>query len=242
MSQEEDNKSFWNIFPDRFKNGFYGYIITSFILFNWENIVLILKSKNDIEMTLIYISVQQNFTFNFFWLPFIYGILAAFIMPLISTGYSLYTGGMTAMRNDSLGFGGLLWNNIKKNLELKQSGILDTIDKLNTEVIQLKKDSDKLRDDIKERLILKENLEVFLGKVVDVYQEHPSINTEIELLEILYAMKHRGIFEYYSGGSDIRFINNLLVEAEDVLPPVESHPDHEPNAQEEDFGSNNHHK
>lgn len=50
------------IASDRIKNNFYGYLITSFVIFNWENIILILKSKNDIEMTLIYISAQPNFS------------------------------------------------------------------------------------------------------------------------------------------------------------------------------------
>lgn len=229
MNQDEDNKSFWNIFPDRFKNGFYGYIITAFVLFNWENIILILKSKNDIEMTLIYISTQLNFTFNFFWLPLISGITAAFIMPLISTGYSLYTGGMTAMRNDSLGFGGLLWKNIKTNLELKQSGILEIIKKSNEEVVSLKEEIDELRKDTLIRLKQKENLDIFLGKIVSVYQEYPLVNTETEFLEMLKTMRHRGIFDYYSGGSDIRLIKSLLAEAEDVLPPVESLSTHEEN-------------
>ncbi|MGL5968738.1 MAG: hypothetical protein ACRCZ6_16585 [Kluyvera sp.] len=242
MNQDEDNKSFWNIFPDRFKNGFYGYIITSFILFNWENIILVLKSKNDIEMTLIYISTQLNFTFNFFWLPLISGIAAAFIMPLISTGYSLYTGGMTAMRNDSLGFGGLLWKNIKTNLELKHSGILEIIKQSNEEVVSLKEESDELRKDNLKRLKQKENLETFLGKVVSVYQEYPLVNTETEFLEMLNTMRRRGIFEYYPGGSDIRLIKNLLAEAEGVLPPVEPLSIHEESEQGQGSNSNNHNK
>lgn len=242
MNQDEDNKSFWNIFPDRFKNGFYGYIITSFILFNWENIILVLKSKNDIEMTLIYISTQLNFTFNFFWLPFFSGIAAAFIMPLISTGYSLYTGGMTAMRNDSLGFGGLLWKNVKKNLELKHSGIHETIKRSNEEVVRLKEELDELRNDNLTRLKQKENLEIFLGKVVSVYEEYPLVNTETDFLEMLKAMRRRGIFEYYSGGSDIRLIKSLLAEAERVLPPVEPLSTYEENAQGKSSNSNNHNK
>lgn len=237
VSQEEDSKSFWNLFPDRFKNGLYGYIITSFLLFNWENILLILKSKNDIEMTLIYISTQQNFTFNFFWMPLISGIIAAFTMPLISTGYSLYTGGMTAMRNDSLGFGGLLWKNIKANLELRQSGTHEIINKLNQEVADLSEMAEVLNDKVNTYLAHKNNLESFLEKIVGVYQTYPLINTDKEFLEILKALRHKGIFECYPGGSDIRAIKSFLNEAESVLSPTESPSTSKQNLQRKDSNS-----
>lgn len=216
MSKEEDTKSVFDFFPERFKNGFYGYIITSFVVFNWENIILILKSKNDIEMTLIYISLQQDFSLNFFWLPLIFGIIAAFIMPIISTLYSLSIAGFTMARKDSEGFGTLTWKSIKSSLEMKNMLKDKSIEQLNLEVKQLNDKRTNLLDHNSLLLEQKENLELFLNKVLDVYEKHPELKTKENLFDFLSAVKEQKIYEFYPGGADLRKLLNLTFECEEV--------------------------
>lgn len=216
MSKQEDTKSLFDFFPERFKNGLYGYILTSFVVFNWENIILILKSKNDIEMTLIYISLQQNFSLNFFWFPLFFGIAAAFIMPFISTLYSLAIAGITEASKDSEGFGTLTWRNIKSSLEMKNMLKDKSIEKLNREVRQLNDKRTNLLDHNRSLLEQKENLELFLNKVLDVYEKHPELKTKQNLIDFLDTVKEQEIYNYYPGGADLRKLLNLSVEVKEI--------------------------
>ena len=216
MSKEEDAKSVFDFFPERFKNGLYGYILTSFVVFNWENIILILKSKNDIEMTLIYISLQQNFSWNFFWLPLILGVIAAFIMPVISTFYSLSIAGFTEARKDSEGFGTIAWRNIKSSLELKNKLKRKSIEQLKLEVKELNDKRTTLLDHNGLLVEQKENLELFLNKVLDIYEKHPELKTKQNLFDFLSAVKEQKIYDFYPGGADLRKLLNLTFEVEEV--------------------------
>lgn len=116
-----------NNIPERFKDGFYGYVIASFLIVNWENIVLIIKSKNDIELTLIYIYAQKDFAHRFLWMPIIYGMGAAFIMPIIVALYNLYMGLFNSIKQDSMNFGNKIWTIFKtriSNIQKKQVNLL----------------------------------------------------------------------------------------------------------------------
>ncbi|MFI8014903.1 hypothetical protein ACIEGK_27960 [Citrobacter freundii] len=216
MSKQEDTKSLFDFFPERFKNGLYGYILTSFVVFNWENIILILKSKNDIEMTLIYISLQQNFSWNFFWLPLLLGIFAAFMMPLVSTLYSLTIAGITEASKDSEGIGTLTWRNIKSSLEMKSMLKDKSIEKLKSEVTELNDKRTNLLDHIGLLLEQKENLELFLNKVLDVYEKHPELKTKQNLIDFLDSVKEQEIYNSYPGGADLRKLLNLSIEAKEI--------------------------
>ncbi|EFL4056014.1 hypothetical protein IGX51_004610 [Escherichia coli] len=99
------NRALQDITFDKLRNNFYGYVLTSLLFFNLENIILIIKSNNPIEMTLIYIGLQKEFSWNFFWVPIFYGILASIFMPIISAIYALIIGVIKAIRNDSGTFG-----------------------------------------------------------------------------------------------------------------------------------------
>lgn len=59
-------KAMLDVAFDRLRNNFYGYLLTSLLFFNLENIILIIKSKDPIELTLIYIGLQKEFSWHFF--------------------------------------------------------------------------------------------------------------------------------------------------------------------------------
>lgn len=124
---------------DKLRNNFYGYVLTSLIFFNLENIILIIKSPNPIEMTLIYIGLQKEFSWDFFWIPIFYGMLASVIMPIITVIHALIIGVIKAIRNDSGTFGSVLWTNIKLMTRSYQKKEEKIRDELNNEKAKARK-------------------------------------------------------------------------------------------------------
>ncbi|HAS1009797.1 hypothetical protein [Enterobacter hormaechei] len=186
------------IAADRIKNNFYGYLITSFLIFNWENIILILKSKNDIEMTLLYISVQPNFADNFLWQPLKVGIMASFIMPAISTIYSLIVGIITAFRDKSREIGKGLMDAILAAFSTFVRRAQLNAGKLAEQVRSEKRELNSLRERIATSLEQKARLDQYLLSIARSYAQNPNLNDEKDLENIFKALYHEGLKEFYT--------------------------------------------
>lgn len=76
-----------NLISEKMKDGFFGYLIVSFVIHNWQQILIIIKSKKPIELVLHSFVSQPDFTKNAFWIPMGLGVAAAFIMPWILAFY-----------------------------------------------------------------------------------------------------------------------------------------------------------
>jgi hypothetical protein len=66
---------------DRLTNRLYMYMFSSVIITNWQHILIIIKSKNDIELTLGIMTFEPSFAFLYFILPVIFGTILAIAMP-----------------------------------------------------------------------------------------------------------------------------------------------------------------
>lgn len=200
------------IASDRIKNNFYGYLITSFVIFNWENIILILKSKNDIEMTLIYISAQPNFSQNFIWEPLKIGVFASFIMPMLSTIYSLIIGVITAFRDESRRIGRNILESflayIATSVHQRQ-----LVSRRLAEQVRLKREEyNNLRQRIETSLEQKAGIDEFLLKIARVYAQNPHLNDEKDLEKIIKALYNEKLRDFYTSQNMIGRLLDLVEE------------------------------
>ncbi|EAC1412964.1 hypothetical protein EHU44_18825, partial [Escherichia coli] len=91
---ETELKSFSEIIKDKIFNKVFAYVVISFLIFNWKDILIILKSKDDILYTLSIVSVGGNVPFIDNWIvspwvyhvviPFIYGVFASVLAPVLT--------------------------------------------------------------------------------------------------------------------------------------------------------------
>ncbi|MCK2155622.1 MULTISPECIES: hypothetical protein [Citrobacter] len=192
--------------PERFKDGFYGYVIASFLIVNWENIVLIIKSKNDIELTLIYIYAQKDFAYRFLWMPIIYGMAAAFVMPIIVAIYNLYMGLFNSIKQDSTSFGNKIWAIFKMRVSNEQQKQVRRLMRARGSLNTVRSQHDQLVQDIAARQIQKDNFDQFLKKVDELYYDHHRINSPEDFIKLFEHADQLGIFEHYRGQALLRVL------------------------------------
>ncbi len=65
-------------------SGIYGYLATSFCLFNWSNIYYLIASEKTAEQKIVSLSLSFSFIWNAF-APFITGVILCLITPFISS-------------------------------------------------------------------------------------------------------------------------------------------------------------
>ncbi|WER51398.1 hypothetical protein P1J04_13630 [Escherichia coli] len=202
------NRALQDITFDKLRNNFYGYVLTSLLFFNLENIILIIKSNNPIEMTLIYIGLQKEFSWNFFWVPIFYGILASIFMPIISAIYALIIGVIKAIRNDSGTFGSVLWTNIKLMTRSYQKKEEKIREKLNDEinVLVTRRDAEYSRIKVAENQ--REELEEYLMKLSGVYGVYNNNNSERNLVGFLNEIDKADIAKNFPNP---QLLNDLLM-------------------------------
>ncbi|HBR5116498.1 TPA: hypothetical protein ACQ7SR_002861 [Klebsiella pneumoniae] len=76
---------------DRLTNRLYIYMFSSLVAANWQHILIILKSKNDIELTLGIMAFENHLFILYFLLPLIVGAVLALFMPYCTRIVSEYT-------------------------------------------------------------------------------------------------------------------------------------------------------
>jgi len=209
-----------NLIADKLKNNFYGYLIVSFVIVNFENIILILKSKNDIEMTLIYIQAQPNFAMHFFWLPLLYGIGAALGMPIITALYAVFAGVFDAIRTESKGVGSTLWARAKEYSELKLQQTRLSRTTLFNDFEKKKNDQGVLNTSIKELIEQKNNLERYLAESAALYKKFRIDNGGIDLIGLLEAIEEKQLYGHYPDTNALLKLIDLAKEAPLATPPT----------------------
>ncbi|EIH1191645.1 hypothetical protein C5N85_004594, partial [Escherichia coli] len=98
---ETELKSFSEIIKDKIFNKVFAYVVISFLIFNWKDILIILKSKDDILYTLSIVFVGGNVPFFDNWIvspwvyhfviPFGYGVFASVLAPILTLKISKLT-------------------------------------------------------------------------------------------------------------------------------------------------------
>jgi len=217
---EEVKNKITDVIFDRLRNNFYGYILTSLFIFNLENILLISKSKDSIEMTLIYIGVQKDFMWNFFWWPIFCGALAAIIMPILTALYAVLIGVIQNIRNESSLVGSDLWRLLKDKIEAKKG--LNTMKKesLEREIQTLNNTHSIISDYLDSAGQQKDALHQYLVKLSKIYVDIPNLSDKDKLSTFFDKLYSEGILNDYPTNSKII---SMVVEMSDqnTSPPQE---------------------
>ncbi|EFL2713383.1 hypothetical protein LAJ16_004281, partial [Escherichia coli] len=93
--------SFGDAIKDKLFNKVFAYILISFLIINWKDILILMKSKDDILYTLsvtfvggkiplVYEGVLSPWLYHF-CLPFIFGIIASIAAPIVTLCVSKLT-------------------------------------------------------------------------------------------------------------------------------------------------------
>lgn len=182
---------------DKLRNNFYGYLLISFLIFNFENIILILKSKDNIEMTLIYIQLQRDFSWNFFWRPLWWGIGASLAMPAVTAAYVVFTAVFDAIRTESKGFGSTLWARVRVANETRLTESKDNLGQLKDDIKAKKKQYSDLMDEINLRIGQKSDLEKYIGKLASVYGEYRNNYTHRDMMGLLDKVDKANLSQHF---------------------------------------------
>lgn len=214
-----------NLSADKLRNNFYGYLLISFLLFNFENIILILKSKDKIEMTLIYIQAQQEFSWNFFWKPLWLGILASLIMPIVTAAYVVFTGVFDAIRTESKGLGSTLWARVKLAIETRHTESKGNLEQLKENINNKRKEYKEIMAEINERTQQKQDLEKYLGKLASVYGVYRNNYSYRNMMGLLEEVDKANISQHFPNSQLIDDLiqfskDNTSVTTTDVDSPV----------------------
>ncbi len=195
------------MFEERFSDGFYGYIISSFILFNLENIILIFKSKNPIEMTLIYISVQKHAVLYYYILPLFAGVIASFIFPFLTAIYAKLVSKSKATIKYSKDEAEVERRN---KIAVKAISAQKKEDELHNAAIKIrdkKEEINIIQTQIDTRLEQKMNLDNYLKKLADVYKLTAKIENETHLKTFLSELKRNELLEKFP---DTNLVLNMV--------------------------------
>ncbi|HIB4353373.1 TPA: hypothetical protein ACWQ2P_003067 [Escherichia coli] len=89
------------VIKDKLFNKVFAYILISFLVVNWRDILILFKSKEDILYTLSIVFVGGKLPFldgvvlspwvAHFFLPFVYGVIASIVSPIVTLAVSYVT-------------------------------------------------------------------------------------------------------------------------------------------------------
>ncbi|MBQ4778709.1 MULTISPECIES: hypothetical protein [Pectobacterium] len=86
------------VIKDKIFNKIFAYVFFSFLVINWQEIIILAKSKNDIYYTLAILFTSKEFLWwiipawlAHFGLPFVFGVIASIITPYLTYSISKYT-------------------------------------------------------------------------------------------------------------------------------------------------------
>lgn len=91
MSDNNIKETVSEAIKERLHNRVYAYILTSVIAANWQHILIILKSKRDINSILTDITATNSFELYYFITPTFCGIVLALTMPFLTKYVEIFT-------------------------------------------------------------------------------------------------------------------------------------------------------
>lgn len=201
---------------DKIFNKVYFYIIVSFLLFNWQEIIILLKAKEDVYYTLAIIFTGKTFFGGIFlpaWLahfglPIITGLLASILSPYITFAVLYLTSDCFAKirHGDRIADQKVLGMLASARRALaKQDAEINSLEQRN---LDLKKNNDALMS--KNNELLERRREVFFGikAFVDCYDEKEGLHNEADVIAFLKEVEHT---EFYKDDA-IRIKMPMLIE------------------------------
>jgi len=214
-NETNNNPDFSNQIKDKLFNKVYFYIIVSFLLFNWQEIIILLKANEDIYYTLAIIFTGKNFLGSIFlpaWLahfglPIITGLLASILSPYITFAVFYLTSDCFAKirHGDRIADQKVLGMLASARRALaKQDAEINSLEQRN---MDLKKNNDALTN--KNNELLERRRELFFGikAFVDCYDEKEGLHNEADVIAFLKEVEHT---EFYKDGAIIIKVPKLI--------------------------------
>ncbi|MBN3146252.1 hypothetical protein [Pectobacterium brasiliense] len=208
------------VIKDKIFNKIFAYVFISFLVINWEEILIIVKSKNDIYYTLAILFTSKAFLWwiipawlAHFGLPFIFGVMASIITPYLTYFISKYTSLPLARIRYIDREADIRVKNELQNLRAKLSeetiianNMEDKVKSLNDELARLSSITKNLKDD---RVELFRGIEAF----VKCYDEKGKIEDQNDLLEFILEVENT---DFYKDTVIINKVNKMVENIKDV--------------------------
>ena len=227
-SIEKENSSTQNLLEDAVKdklfNKVFAYIFISFLISNWRDIFILLKSKDDVMYTLSMVFVGEKiplfgdvFVPSFvahFVLPFIYGVVASILAPLLTLLISMVTGTIYAKLREIDKIEDKKEQIRKINRDIndvtkKRKDVEERFEKEKKERESLKRELEEIREQIK-------CVDSDIHHIIELYREKGErINSLDDFYEFFTAVKSSS---FRSGDTDDReTLEELLSKLSDSL-------------------------
>ncbi|HCR9963085.1 TPA: hypothetical protein OHP68_004238, partial [Escherichia coli] len=214
-------------------NKLFAYVVVSFFVVNWQDILILFKSKYDIYTTLSIVWVGDEYNIPFlssfilppfvahFVMPFIYGTVASVIIPYVTLFISKATGRNYA-RIRYLDYEFDLKEKAKIedlmfDLRSKESARLDLDAAIEERIKSLSAIDSKNKELLDDRVALFEGIKA----IVDVYTEkNKRISSPEDFVDLLKAVERTDFYKDIglSGINDL--IADLKNTYEDILKPM----------------------
>lgn len=204
-NEQNNNSDFSSQIKDKLFNKVYFYIIVSFLLFNWQEIIILLKAKEDIYYTLAIIFTGKTYFGDIFvpaWvahfgLPIITGLLASILSPYITFAVFYLTSDCFAKirHGDRIADQKVLGMLASARRALAKQDI--EINSLEQRNLDLKKNNDALV--LKNNELLEKRRDLYFGikAFVDCYDEKEGLHNEADVIAFLKEVEHT---EFYKDG------------------------------------------
>lgn len=178
-------------------NKIYFYVLVSFLVLNWQEIIILIKSKEDVYYTLSMIFTGWSFWLPFigdfvlspwsahFGLPLITGLIASLGAPFITYNVSKSTSRWFARIRREDGMADL---EVEKEYQKLRTSIADETKKANgleQENLELQKENELLLS--KNKVFQERRVELFYGikAFVDCYDENKGLHNKAAIIDFL---------------------------------------------------------
>lgn len=214
-NEQNNNSDFSNQIKDKLFNKLYFYIIVSFLLFNWQEIIILLKAKEDIYYTLAIIFTGKTFFGGIFlpaWLahfglPIITGLLASILSPYITFAVFYLTSDCFAKirHGDRIADQKVLGMLASARRALARQDV--EINSLEQRNLDLKKNNEALVSKNNELLERRRELYFGIKAFVDCYDEKEGLHNEADVIAFLKEVEHT---EFYKDSGILRKAPKLI--------------------------------
>ena len=210
---------------DKLFNKLFAYVVVSFFVVNWQEILILFKSKYDIYTTLSIVWVGDKYQVPYFGtfivspflahfvMPFIYGTVASIVMPYITMRISKVTGRNYAqIRYIDREFDSEERARVKKllrNLKQKEEELLKLEEQIAGQQKILNTIEEKKREIESARVALSHGIKV----IIDVYKaKEKRISTKEDFADLLKAIEESDFYK----DTGLRGINKLIDDVETI--------------------------
>ncbi|RAU45283.1 hypothetical protein DBY68_016845 [Pseudocitrobacter sp. RIT415] len=208
MSAEQDKNEeiTWasrlsNLISEKMKDGFFGYLIVSFIIHNWQQIIIVIKSKKPIELVLHSLVSQPHFKLYAFWLPMLYGTIAAFVVPWVLAYYveklAIARSRMSAAQHAADKKRAAQIEAEIKKIELETLEKNNEIKRIQEEIAKESKKLKQLAQNISISETRRASFSEFFERLNEVYRHSPEIKNINDFKVFFEKAYEDGIFDDY---------------------------------------------